>query len=85
MPDTRVLSLNHVVTTLKLKTPEPATQHVEGAYLCVHKIPVSALCDESLGRLSSSPEKREYNRLADYVSQTIAWRNGRLLTCDSTG
>ncbi len=43
MPDTRVISLKHVVTNLNLEIPEPATQHVEGAYLCVHKIPVSAI------------------------------------------
>ena len=43
LPETYVLKLDYVVVQLGLEIPERATQHVEGAFLCLHTIPESAI------------------------------------------
>ncbi len=39
-----VSRLSSVVDELKLTVPYGASQHIKGAYLCLHRIPASALC-----------------------------------------
>ena len=43
MPETYVFSLKDLVTRLNLELPKKVTQHIEGAYLCLHKIPSTAI------------------------------------------
>ena len=50
MPETYVLKLDYVVAQLGLKIPERATQHVKGAYLCLHTIPTSAIVNSASPR-----------------------------------
>jgi hypothetical protein len=40
-----VFNLSHLLSQMKLSLPEKAQQHSEGAYLCLHRIPASALLD----------------------------------------
>ena len=43
MPETYVFSLKDLVTQLDLALPEMASQHVKGGYLCLHRIPTTAI------------------------------------------
>ena len=45
MPDTYIFSLKDLVTSLDIMIPERASQHENGAYLCLHRIPTSAIVD----------------------------------------
>ena len=43
LSETYVFRLNDLVKNLALTIPERAFQHVQGAYLCLHRIPMSAI------------------------------------------
>jgi hypothetical protein len=50
MPETYVFSLNDLVTQLDLALPERVSQHVRGAYLCLHRIPTTAIVSSASPR-----------------------------------
>ena len=50
MPETYVFSLDDLVTRLQLELPERAIQHKKGAYLCLHRIPTSAIVNSASPR-----------------------------------
>lgn len=50
MPETYVFSLNDLVTHLDLELPGRASQHEKGAYLCLHRIPTSAIVNSASPR-----------------------------------
>ena len=45
-----MFKLDYVVTHLGLEIPERATQDVNGAYLCLHTIPTSAIVNSASPR-----------------------------------
>lgn len=59
MPETFVFSLNALAKDLSLEIPERASQHVKGAYLCLHRIPTSAIV-----KSASSSEVRDGTQAA---------------------
>ncbi|KAI1308019.1 hypothetical protein F5Y03DRAFT_350853 [Xylaria venustula] len=49
LKDTVVFKLSRLVDFLNLKLPEKAEKHIEGGYICLHKIPRSAIVQEQKG------------------------------------
>ncbi|KAF2457212.1 hypothetical protein BDY21DRAFT_345232 [Lineolata rhizophorae] len=41
----RFLKLNDLIEELSLTIPNPAVQHIQGAFLCLHRIPPEAIVE----------------------------------------
>ncbi|CZR52080.1 uncharacterized protein PAC_01957 [Phialocephala subalpina] len=56
---THIFRLSDLVKKLSLKVPESARQHIQGAFICLHRIPASAIVE------SRSPAEIEHGKYTD--------------------
>lgn len=57
--ETQIFSVNELASRFRIALPDRASQHTEGAYLCLHRIPNSALVPPSEADIAPEEVIRE--------------------------
>ncbi|KAL8769052.1 MAG: hypothetical protein Q9209_004838 [Squamulea sp. 1 TL-2023] len=66
MSGTLMFKLSELVESLNLTLPDGALQHVDGAYLCLHKIPTTAIVGiKSPQKVKEAVDDRKYREVYD--------------------